>query len=166
MGRRRENELSERRPILSLASLPDRIAADSGNAINLVGRFLIAVVLLPGGFAKLAGLSAFAASLEARGMPAPYLLAVIGGSAEFFGALAVLLGIRIRYAAALMVAFVIIASGIAHRYWELTDANAYRVQRSAFFKNIGLVAGFLFLFVSGGGSWSVDALLRGRNSRS
>ena len=130
------------------------------DTVLLLGRVMMAVLFLPSGFAKVTGLTAFAASLEARGMPAPYLLAVIGGSAEFFGSLAVLLGFRIRYAAILMVLFVVIATAIAHRYWEFTDQTIARFQRSSFFKNIGITAGFLFLLVSGAGRFSLDALMR------
>lgn len=132
------------------------------DAMLLLGRVLMAVLFLPSGFTKLMGLAAFAASLEARGMPAPYVLALIGGSAEFFGSLAVLLGLKIRYAAILMILFVIIATGISHRYWEFTDQVQYRFQRSAFFKNIGITAGFLFLMVSGAGRWSLDAMMGSR----
>ena len=37
---------------------------------------------------------------------------------EFFGGLAIVLGIETRYAAALMIAFVIVATLISHRFWE------------------------------------------------
>ncbi len=132
--------------------------------ILLVGRVLMAVVFLPGGFNKLLGLGAFAASLEARGLPVSlsYLLALIGGGAEFFGALAVLFGFQIRCAAILMAIFVVVATGIAHRYWEFADPTTYRFQRSSFFKNVGIFAGFLFLFVSGGGRWSLDTMWKRR----
>lgn len=140
----------------------DQIADRGRDTILLLGRILVAVVFLPSGFMKLAGLGAFAATLEARGVPAPYLMGLIGGATEFFGALAVLLGLQLRYAAALMIVFVIVATAISHRYWEFTDQAIYRFQRSAFFKNIAIVAGLLFLFVSAAGRFSVDALLRRR----
>ncbi|HVX98257.1 MAG TPA: DoxX family protein [Pseudorhodoplanes sp.] len=134
----------------------------SRSFILLAGRILMAVVFMPSGFVKLAGLGAFAATLEARGLPAPNLLALIGGATEFFGALAVLLGLKMRYAAMLMIAFVIVATAISHRYWEFADPVLYRFQRSAFFKNIAIVAGFAFLMAAGAGRLSLDAWMEGR----
>jgi putative oxidoreductase len=46
------------------------------------------------------------------------------------------------------------ASGTSHRYWEFTEAAARRAQEVNFYKNIGIIAGLLFYFVSGPGAWS------------
>ncbi len=60
-----------------------------------------------------------------------------------------------------MVLFVIVATGISHRFWEFADA-ARRAQESQFFKNLSIIGGFLLLFVTGGSRFSLDALLRRR----
>ena len=71
------------------------------------------------------------------------------------------MGFRTRYASLLMILFVIVATGISHRFWEFADA-ARRAQESQFFKNLSIIGGFLLLFVTGGGRFSLDALLRRR----
>ena len=48
---------------------------------------------------------------------------------------------------------------IGHRYWEFTGAN-YRAQHTQFWKNISMIGGQVLLFVTAGGRYSIDALLR------
>src|SRR5438105_1924944 len=61
----------------------------------------------------------------------------------------------------LMVLFVIVATGISHRYWEFADA-ARRLQESQFFKNLSIIGGFVLLFATGSGRFGLDALLARR----
>jgi putative oxidoreductase len=80
---------------------------------------------------------------------------------EFVGGVLIVTGFRTRDASLLMILFVIVATGISHRYWEYAEA-ARRLQESQFFKNLSIIGGFLLLAVTGAGRFSVDALLRGR----
>ena len=50
-----------------------------------------------------------------KGVPLPWLAALVGAPVEFFGGLAVVLGIAGRYAALLMFAFTVVATLISHR---------------------------------------------------
>ena len=132
--------------------LIDRIAPGWGDVILLLGRILIGGIFVQSGFDKLMGLDAFAAGLAARGLPAALVpvLAAIGASVEFCGGLAIVFGLMTRYAALLMVAFVIVATLISHRFW------VRRTQTVQFAKNVAIISGFLFLFVTGGGRYSLD----------
>jgi putative oxidoreductase len=137
--------------------LIDRVAPRWGDAILLLGRILIGGIFVQSGFGKLMGLDAFAAGLAARGMPAGLapVLAPIGASVEFFGGLAIVFGLMMRYAALLMIAFVIVATLISHRFWSLQGAER-RTQTVQFAKNVAIIGGFLFVFVTGGGRYSLD----------
>ena len=101
------------------------------------------------------GLDAFAAGLAARGLATALVpvLAPIGASVEFFGGLAIVFGLMTRCAALLMIAFVIVATLISHRFWVLQAAE--RRTQSVHF-NVAIIGGFLFLFVTGGGRYSLD----------
>src|SRR5262252_5865541 len=108
------------------------------------------------------GLDAFAASLARNGIPtdiAP-MLAAIGAGVEFVGGLAIVFGLMTRYAAVLMIVFVIVATLISHRFWALQGAER-RTQTVQFAKNVAIIAGFLFAFVTGGGRLSLDRWWRG-----
>jgi len=74
---------------------------------------------------------------------------------EFCGGLAIVFGLMARYAALLMVAFVIVATLISHRFWVFQGAER-RTQTVQFAKNVAIIGGFLFLFVTGGGRYGLD----------
>jgi putative oxidoreductase len=71
-------------------------------------------------------------------------------------------GLATRYAAVLIFVFVLTATLTSHRYWEFADAAARRSQDSSFYKNIAILGGIGFLFVCGGGRFSLDGWLRQR----
>jgi putative oxidoreductase len=133
----------------------------SDDVILLLGRVALGAIFVKSGIQKLLALSVFAASLAQRGFPQSEMWAVIGVTVEFVGGILIITGFQTRYASLLMVLFVIVAMGISHRFWEFADA-ARRAQESQFFKNLSIIGGFLLLFVTGGGRFSLDALLRRR----
>jgi putative oxidoreductase len=129
------------------------------DVILLVGRLALGAIFLKSGLQKLLALSAFAASLAQRGVPASSTWAVIGATVEFVGGILIITGLRTREASVLMILFVIVATGISHRFWEFAEA-ARRAQESQFFKNLSILGGFVLLFVTGGGRYSVDGWLK------
>src|SRR3977135_2753318 len=92
----------------------DGFAQSSRDWLLLAGRILLGGIFVLRGYGKLMGLSAFAACLERNGVPFPSFMALIGAPVEFFGGLAIILGIETRYAAALMGGFGIAAPLIWH----------------------------------------------------
>jgi putative oxidoreductase len=125
------------------------------DSLLLLGRVLLGSIFVISGYGKLMGLAAFAASLEKNGVPYASTLAPIGACVEFFGGLAIVLGVEVRYVALLMVAFVIVATLISHRFWELEDA-ARRAQVTQFSKNVAIIGGFMLLHAAGGGRYAVE----------
>jgi putative oxidoreductase len=142
-------------------SLADRWAAGAGDGLLPLGRLAIGAIFVESGFGKLMNLDGFAAGLAERGLPLPAALALIGAAVEFLAGVAAVIGFKARYAALLLIAFTLAATLIAHRFWDFDEASA-RMQEIQFFKNIAITGGFLFLFVSGAGRFSLDHLLRKR----
>src|SRR2546423_301434 len=112
--------------------------AKHADTLLLIGRVLMGVIFLTSGYAKLMNLDGFAASLASRGVPMSGALAILGAVVETFGGLAVIIGFQTRWAAALMILFVIVATLISHRYWEFADA-ARRMQQTQFMKNLTII---------------------------
>ncbi|WP_448204001.1 DoxX family protein [Azospirillum sp. sgz302134] len=137
----------------------DRTAIGSQDLLLLVARLLIGAIFVQSGFGKLMNLGGFAGSLASQGLPAPTLLAALGGAVEFFGGLAVVLGLWTRLAAAAVIVFTIMATLIAHRYWELPP-EAQPMQRIQFMKNVAIIGGFFALVAAGAGRFSLDGLRR------
>ena len=127
----------------------------------LLGRICMASVFLPSGIAKLLGYGKFAASLAGKtllfGVPLPFPegLALAAVAIEVIGPILLILGFEIRWIALIMIAFVVMANITSHRYWEL-EGDLRRANSTNFYKNIGLIGGLLFLYVSGAGAWSWD----------
>ena len=101
----------------------------------------------------------FAASLASRGVPLPLMFAVIGMAVEVVGGILIVSGFRPRVASPPVILFMIVATLISHRYWELANA-AQRGQEIHFFKNISIIGGLLLLSVTGPGRFSIDGLIR------
>src|SRR2546423_210414 len=130
------------------------------NFLLLAGRVLMGWIFVESGFRKLTGMDAFIASLANRRVPYASVLGWIGAAAEFFGGLALPPRAGARCAARAMIVFVILATLIGHRHWELTEPAARRMQQSHFAKNVTIIGGFVLLLVTGGGRWSVDGWRR------
>ena len=126
----------------------------------LVGRVLMGWIFVESGWRKLMGMDAFILSLVNRRLPYPTVLGWIGAPVEFFGGLGLVLGAATRWATLLIIVFTIVATLIGHRYWELTDAVAWRMQKSHFVKNLAIIGGLVVLFVTAGGRFSVDGWRR------
>jgi putative oxidoreductase len=129
----------------------------------LLGRIALAALFIPGGFSKLTNLAGFTAMLQKQGVPYADVLGPLGAGVEFLGGIAVLIGFQTRLAAMLLILFTIIATMIAHRFWEFEGA-ARQMQQGQFFKNLAILGGFLALWVSGGGRYSIDGLWRSRST--
>ena len=71
-----------------------------------------------------------------------------------------ILGIGTRYGAILVFLFVLVATAIAHRYWEYPAGPQQFGQYNNFLKNISIMGGTLLLYVLGAGQFSLDAWLR------
>ena len=132
------------------------------DVILLVGRIALGAIFVKSGLQKLLALGAFAASLAGRGMPQSATWAVIGATVEFVGGILIVTGFKARYASLLIILFVIVATGISHRYWDFAEAAARRAQESQFFKNLSILGGFILLFATGPGRFSLDGWLASR----
>jgi putative oxidoreductase len=148
---------SNRESMRTAQPLIDRVAAEWRDTMLLLGRIMIGGIFVQSGFNKLMGLDAFAAGLARQGIPAAAasVLAPIGATTEFVGGLAIVFGLMTRSAAVLMIAFVIVATLISHRFWALEGAER-RTQTVQFAKNVAIIGGFFFAFITGGGRYSLD----------
>jgi putative oxidoreductase len=140
-------------------SFVDRCAVSGHYALALIGRLVMSWIFLSSGFTKLTDVAAFSAGLAKRGVPAPSFMGWLGAIVEFGGGVLILLGLKIRYAAILMILFVIVATLISHRYWEY-PVDQIVAQRTNFWKNITIIGGLLFMFLAGAGRYSVDGFTK------
>jgi putative oxidoreductase len=127
----------------------------------LIGRLLMASLFLTAGIPKvIGGYAGFAKYLGGLGVPYPDIVAVVAIAAEVLGPIALILGVFPRLTALLLIAFVLAATGLAHRFWEYPDAQQTN-QMNHFLKNIAIIGGLLFYYAAGAGAWA----LGGRSER-
>ena len=141
-------------------SYTDGMAASTSDTVLLIGRILLGLVFVRSGYGKLFTIDAVIATYPARGLPG--FLAYIAVPVEFFGGLALMLGLATRYVAVVMAVFVVVASFSSHAYWNFTDVATRRAQDSDFYKNMAILGGIFFLFAGGAGRLSLDNWLRAR----
>jgi putative oxidoreductase len=123
----------------------------------LVGRCMMALLFLwfsipkamqgyGGGFSKYLGM---------LGVPYPEIVGIVAVAIEVLVPIALILGLWPRISALLLIAFVIAATFLAHRYWEY-PADQQVAQQINFFKNLAILAGLLFYYVAGPGRFALS----------
>jgi putative oxidoreductase len=121
----------------------------------LVGRLLIAALFLSAGIPKaMGGYIGFGKYLGNLGMPSPEIASMVGTAIEVLVPIAIILGVFHRTSAFLLIVFVIVATAFAHRYWEF-PVEQMSNQRNHFFKNLAIIGGLLFYYVSGPGAFAL-----------
>ncbi len=131
------------------------------DAAILVARVLLVVLFVLFGWDKLTHYDVTAGFMAQTGLPMPGVTAVVVIVLEFFVGLAVAFGVATRPLALLLAVYTLGTGLVAHHYWDMTGA-AVRANEINFYKNVSIVAGFLLLYVTGAGRYSVDAALLAR----
>ena len=139
-------------------SYTDGIAARTRDFLALVARVLIVAVLFLFAWSG----SPNAGYLASLGLPNPAFWSSVAIVAEFVVAIALVFGIATRYAALLGLSNILVATALAHRYWEYPQAQQL-AQYTNFTKNLAIFGGLLLLFVNGAGRWSIDHILSRRS---
>ncbi len=131
--------------------------------VALIGRICMSAVFIAYGLPKFTnvgfvinnpGTKRFM-DLVASGAPAPTWFAYFIAVVEFGGGIAILLGVKTRWIAWLLVLYLILITGFSHPFW-LADAASYGAQKGNFYKNLAIIGGFLMLALHGPGAISVD----------
>ncbi len=113
-----------------------------------VGRLLIANIFLIDGINKILYYEGVAEWMFLKGVP-EYLLPLVI-FLEIGGALAIILGWRVKLFSFLFFVFCILTAIIFHS--DFTN----NMDKVIFMKNMSMAGGFLFLFLHGGGDFSLD----------
>jgi putative oxidoreductase len=133
------------------------MTADINDVLILAARLLLAALFLIFGWRKLKDYWGTVTQIVQLGGPMPRLAAVIAIFMELPVALAVAVGAFTRLSALLLFSYTLGTALIGHRYWTLKGSNQVD-SMDGFYKNISIMGGFLLLYVTGAGKYSIDAL--------
>jgi putative oxidoreductase len=125
--------------------------------VILAARLLLATLFLIFGWRKLKDFSGTVSQMVQLGAPMPVLAAAVATFMELPVAFAVAVGAFARPSALLMFFYTLGTALIGHRYWTTTGAD--RVDSmDGFYKNLSIMGGFLLLYITGAGRYSIDVL--------
>lgn len=130
---------------------------DINNLIILAARLLLATLFLIFGWRKLRDYSGTVSQIVQLGGPMPRVAAAVSIFMELPVAFAIAIGAFARPAALLMVLYTLGTAFIGHRYWTRTGAEKID-SMDGFYKDLSIVGGFLLLYMTGAGNYSIDAL--------
>jgi len=140
-------------------SLLSNMLTSKAGAAALILRVPVGLVLAAHGVQKLFGwfggngLAGTAQWLSSMGMEPGYLMAILAGSAEFFGGLALVVGLLTRLAA-LVAAFTMLVA-----IFSVHISNGLFVGNGGYEYALILMVALLALVVQGGGAFSMDKAL-------
>ena len=115
----------------------------------LIGRILLSVIFIIAGAKKIFGFAGTAGYMASKGLPMTEVLLVLTIIIEFGGGLMILLGWQARWAATAIFLFLIPVTLIFHPAWA--DAAEF----NAFFKNLAIMGGMIYIMVHGSGPLSL-----------
>jgi putative oxidoreductase len=130
---------------------------DINDEIILAARLLLATLFLIFGWRKLRDFSGTVSQMAQLGVPTPVLAAGVATFMELPVAFAVAVGAFTRPSALLMSFYTLGTALIGHRYWTMAGAD-YVDGMDSFYKNLSIMGGFLLLYITGPGKYSIDVL--------
>ena len=126
------------------------------DAVALLGRLLLSVIFVWGGWSKLMAATATQAFFAKEGLPVPELAYGVAVLIELGVGLAFLFGLFTRASGLVLAVWCIATALVAHS--DFGDRN----MQIHFMKNVAMAGGMLYAVAFGGGAYSLDALMARR----
>jgi putative oxidoreductase len=130
------------------------------NEFILAARLMLAALFLIFGYRKLTDFAGTVSQMAHFGVPVPVLAATVATFMEIPVAFLVAIGAVTQSAAFLMFFYTLGTALIGHRFWTINGPE-WVDSMDGFFKNLAIMGGFLLLFITGPGKYSMDALWSG-----
>ena len=128
------------------------------NEIVLVARLLLIVLFVTSGWGKINNYTGTAGFMAQSGVPLPTVATAVAILVELFAGAAVAIGLFARPLALVLALFTVATAFLGHAFWSMEGAAAYNAMLH-FYKNLAIAGGFLLLYVTGPGRYSVDAAM-------
>jgi putative oxidoreductase len=130
---------------------------DINDEIILAARLFLATLFLIFGWRKLTDYSGTVSQMVQDGVSVPVLATTVAIFMELPVAFAVAIGAFTRPSAVLLTLYTLGTSLIEHRYWTATGSDQV-ASMEGFYKNLSIIGGFLLLYITGAGKYSIDVL--------
>lgn len=117
------------------------------NGLFLAGRILFAALFIMSGLNHFTQLGAMTEYAEAKGLPAPKLMVLLGGAMILAGGLSVLFWTWVVWGAGLLLVFLLVAAFTVHDFWAVEGEEERQNEMAHFMKNMALAGAALILYV-------------------
>jgi len=114
----------------------------------LIGRIMFALMLISGGIKHLTKAEAMSGYAAFKKVPQPKLATFLAGVLLVASGLSVVLGVYADLGAVVSAVLLVLMALKMHDFWKATDPQAKQTESIAFFKNISMAGGALFIFAT------------------
>ena len=118
--------------------------------LKLVARIFLGLLFIISAWAKAGQFAGVVGYMTKNGVPAAQVLLVLTLIVEFGAGALLIFGWQARYAALTLIVFVAVVTPIFHAFWNAEGAQV-SAQLNNFFKNVAIIGGLLYVFISGPG---------------
>jgi uncharacterized membrane protein YphA (DoxX/SURF4 family) len=115
------------------------------DVLALIGRLIVGGYFLSAGVKHVLELDSMAGYAASKGVPLPGLAVIGSGLLLVAGGALILLGLKVRWGAWLVILFLIPTSFMMHAFWTVSDPQAAQGEMVNFTKNIALVGAALMI---------------------
>jgi uncharacterized membrane protein YphA (DoxX/SURF4 family) len=116
-------------------------------ALFMLGRVMFATIFILSGIGHLTRLEGMSQYAAAFNVPQPQVSVLVTGLMILFGGLSLLLGVKVRIGALVLVLFLIPAAIYMHPFWGVADQMQAAAQQAHFLKNLSLAGASLIIYV-------------------
>ena len=125
--------------------------------LALVARVSICAIFFTSALAnKIPKFSQMVDVMREKGIPFPQVALVLAITVLLVGSVSVIAGYKSKWGAAMLLAFLALATFYFHDFWNV-GSDAARMQQIMFMKNVSIGGAMLLIIVAGPGPWSIDA---------
>lgn len=123
--------------------------------ILLIGRVAMSFIFLFAAYQKITHWDSTIHEMVARNIPETSIALFLACMLEFLGAISLIMGYKVRWAAGALALFLIPTTILFHNFWDYSGAEGY-MQTLMFLKNLALFGGLLHVATIGAGAFSID----------
>ena len=127
-----------------------------------IGRVLLSAVFIVFGYLQFTNIGAYIAHPAVvkvagltGGILTPTVIAYMVAAIDLFGGILILVGYQTRWAAIVLIVFVVLTLVFVHNFW-IMEGPARAANQAHFYKNLAIIAALMFLINAGPGTCSLD----------
>jgi putative oxidoreductase len=125
------------------------------NSVAPISRFLMSGIFLAAGFSKIRQREGTLQYMHSKNLPMARYALPLAAATEIAGGISMLTGLRGRWGAGALAAFLVPTSLVFHDFWR-QEGMERSTQQINFLKNLALIGGLLSVVSQGTGAYSLD----------